>query len=703
MIIFSSISSYLNILASNYAAGFLNLILLTIAEGIYRVVAVAYQVFNFMCQMNLNVMIGSMSGLITRVKALIIVLVIFKLGLSLVQNIMNPDNAMAAGKQLLINILICSALLVSYNFIFGVANEVGMLIIGSPADYKYTYLKRIAGVSDGGDSGLLMRLFFGSSANVLGDSAADLGKTMAVQSLCITFQDNNSDTCNTLESVLSKGGESWDLKKISNLNPYLGREIDGHPFIAIIVGGYIIYSLVYGSVQIGIRMFKLAVLQMVAPLAIISIISTEGVKSDLFKKYRQMYVSIFISAFTRIISILLVTVFITSILGNIGGTISTVTSAKGIVKIIVLALIIVAGYQFAGQFPKMIEQLLGKVMETDGNGNFGKFLGNLATGAAGGAVGFATGVAHGEGGLGNRLMSGAVGASEGVAASNKGNSVAEKFKNINESRGTIKNKAGAISEMGAGAYLAGAAQSRIPFAGAKAQEEKVAAFDKAAAGYDKEMEKVNASEKDYDAVGSIISAYDNAQIQGVKDQAAGSGTGLSGFAGYGSSGIKYGTDREAYAQSLLKYNQEFNNKTAAYEAAKSSGDQTRIASAQLDLQQARDKALKAARSDWDAAKSNVDNEDTRYLQERFKEETAKLDFGGSKQELSLGSTSNPSAHQYTISDAKTLLGSEKARLGKEKDDITRNKNEVLGKKKDFMNSDKYKNIKGYNNIRNNNL
>ena len=213
------------------------------------------------------------------------------------------------------------------------------------------------------------------------------------------------------------------------------------------------------------------------------------------------------------------------------------------------------------------------------------------------------------------------------------------------------------------------------------------------------MEKLKESSGSYDELNGIIEAYEAAQVAGIKDAAAGNATGstgLSGFAGYGSAGIKYGSDKSQYAQSLLNYNTEFRNKSAALEVARRSGDATAISNAELALEKARTSAIKAAETDWENAKNAVSNDDTRYQQERFKETTSKLELGGSKTELTLGSSTDASAHTYTAKDAKGLVSNEKTRISRETQAITNNKAEALNRKKEYTSKARVKNVQAYN-------
>ena len=134
-------------------------LLLYIDGVVYSLVAYSYKVFMLMAQLNFNVVYAWVAPLIDRIKAIIMVLIMFKLGYSLIQYMINPDKLSdnsIGGAALIKNIAWCSLLLISYTFIFSVMNELSLLIIGVPKGYEFTTLKEIADVTTDGqenDSG----------------------------------------------------------------------------------------------------------------------------------------------------------------------------------------------------------------------------------------------------------------------------------------------------------------------------------------------------------------------------------------------------------------------------------------------------------------------------------------------------------------------------------------------------------------------
>lgn len=664
----------LHILANNPVASFGDSILIWIDKGVYRLVQTTFTLFIIMCQLNLSVIYDLAAPLVDRLKALIIVFIIFKVGVALIQYMLNPDKALEGSKKLLINILICAAMLVSCNFVFTVLNELSMMIIGKPDNYKYTVMSQIANVTNNSDEGLIMRLFFVDEFKKTSElsNVEAVGNNMAFNSLCATFPDINSSglQCRGLTSAIVDGTGGYNIKKLDNVVPMLNKTVDGHPGIALLLGIYIIYSVVKASIEIGVRMFKLMLLQIVAPLAIISVASDEGTKAKPFANFVKMYISVFVSAFTRITAIFLVTIFVAKIFSQIDAIIGANKYSGYNLWIIIIC--IVAGYRFAGELPKIIDNIFETKLGDSQDKGFGKFLSTLVAAPALGVAGLASGIA---GGVANRSFGGAVigGASGllgGLNAGLKGNTIAEKFKSGQDQRGKNKQRVASIAENGvAGWALGGVAQ---PFKGAQ----------------DSRVEKYDRDMKAYEDAAKIADDYDKAQVELLKDQKIGEvmskpdsalsadekrtktaiGTKLAGFSGYSSSGIKMGESKDTFAQSMLKYN-------GAYQKAKAEYEKNKTAVNAAKLRDAEAKAISDAGDAYDLAKEAQTDATVQLHQERFNAATAKLTVGDKKQKISIGTKAEQAAADadpskkgsvLTVKNAKQALGIEKQRISNNK-------------------------------------
>ena len=132
------------IAASNWFMEVLIKMLLFFDGVAYTLVAYSFKLFQLMCTLNFNSLYSIVTPILSRIEALVMVFVVYKLGISLINFMLKPEDASKKGKEILINILITAVLLISYNTIFGIFNELSMLMIGVPENYSFTYLGQIA-------------------------------------------------------------------------------------------------------------------------------------------------------------------------------------------------------------------------------------------------------------------------------------------------------------------------------------------------------------------------------------------------------------------------------------------------------------------------------------------------------------------------------------------------------------------------------
>ena len=586
------ITTILNVLASDPITHLGNGLLLLLDRGVYQLVSSAFSIFIIMSQLNLSSVYNMASFIIDRIRALVIVFIIFKVGVALINYMLNPDKAMEGSKKLLINILICAVLLVSHNFVFNVLNELSMMIVGKPESYHYTTLKQIANATDEGDEGLIMRIFFGTENNSITiNNSDDIGNNLAFQSLCVTFPDmDNKSSCTGLKSTIGDGTGGINIKKLNNINAKLDKTVDGHPGIALLLGLYIVYSVVLAAIDIGVRMFKLMLLQLVAPIAIIFTASEERLKADKFKKFISTYMQVYVSAFTRIAAILLVTVFVSKIFGQLDTILGEVKSGNNH-SMWVLIICIVAGYKFANEIPKLIDSVFSTHLGDSAGSGFGKFMSTLVAapvlGAAGLASGIATGVATGS--VGGAVVGGLSGLGSGMAAGFKGNTIAEKMKAGGEARAGTRSRVTNISN--AGGVLPWAYGGVMqPFKGG--QDAKVSKFDSEIAQYDE--------------VDKLMDQYTKYRANAIKDDYVGkAGESYTGFNDT-ITGLKYGADKGSFISAAREHNTDYLKAKADYQnAVNNKANATELAKLEQEMMAKRNASDKAASKIWETRRNAV--------------------------------------------------------------------------------------------------
>lgn len=570
---------------------------------IFQLASYAYRLFSLMTTLNFNSLYAIVSPVIDRFQAIIIVLVAYKLVMGLINLLMNPENAPAFGKEMLINIFITVALMLSYNLIFSVMNEISMLILGTPPGYSYTVLGELAGVTGGKDVGLIQRFVFGESTDI-----GDVGDYIAFQTLSIFVRDTTDS--NEVEKALVDG-DGYDFMKLPALNTKVGKTVEYTPIIGMLVAGFLVYTFVTLAIEVGTRVFKLLVLQMVAPLIIITIIDKGYKGNGTIQSYLKEYFKTFTDVFIRVLSALVITVFISKAIMNIGALFGDATAIGDdwFTKGLLLIIIVFAGYKFVLDLPKFLAAVTGKDFSSGTNG-FGKYLGGLV----GGTVGFATGAIGGAaagGGFfsraGGALAGGIAGMGQGAYSGGKGGSIADAVKN--GYGGAHKRNQDWKSRGGFG---------NVALGGFSDVTGNTRRMDKDMGTYQAQMEAVDAydqAEKDYQA------AFEQAQVDAIKgstmstsdqfvigtDDATGAAVTMGADEIYSSGfqNIQLGENADSFAQTMIEYDREYQQTQASLDAAKAGGDSAAIAEAQRKNIEARRDATKRAKEYWESKKSSA--------------------------------------------------------------------------------------------------
>ena len=425
------------------------LIFLLLDGVVYTLVAYSYKLFELMARMNFNTIYMWLQPVIDRIQALILVLVLFMVGYTLITYLIDPDKVGngATGVALLKNIAIAAILLVFYSTIFDLLNEFTFVLIGAPENYNYDVLDDWFDVKNNNEPGLISNLIFGpgGTQNEEGEEY-DFGRTLAVSTLSIflhkkgfsyyTREENSSlatiysDAMDPKKdfSLISLPGVALDINFIDNDNSEVGGTTVPieykYPIISTAVGLYLVYTLVTIAIEIGVRAFKLIILQILAPVAIITIIK-DGWKSKIWQNFLKTLGSVYANLFIRVASMYFITAFISIAWNNINDLYGNENLPNGFTQYILLILIIVAGYKMAKTFPQFIDQVLGTKL-ADNTGGFGGFLKSLAAGTAGLALGTGAGLqAARANGLSagatafNALRSGYQGARAGIESKGK--------------------------------------------------------------------------------------------------------------------------------------------------------------------------------------------------------------------------------------------------------------------------------------------
>lgn len=336
----------------------------------------------------------------TRIYTILAIFMVFKLTFSFIKYIVSPDAMMDKERgvgKIIARTLTMLAILIMLPTIFFKSDifpgqNAPILTMLQNGVIK-TLPKIILGISD--DSG-----------NVT-TTAKENGNVMALNMLSSLYYPSeckDAAVCDSDNNLTSLSGFSTSFNMTDTNSSYVYYYM--WP-LTTICGIVLVFILVGIAVDVAIRVFKLMILQMIAPIPVMTYIDPKSSKDGAFnswiKTFITTYLDIFIKLGTVYLLLLLVKEFFS---GNLFGNVyKTLGFASGN---FVMIFLIIGLFHFAKEAPKFIKDALG-IKDSGG----GSFMGKALSGMAGAAAGFAGGLATG--GLAGGLSGIMTGASSGLA------------------------------------------------------------------------------------------------------------------------------------------------------------------------------------------------------------------------------------------------------------------------------------------------
>lgn len=451
-----------------FAGNILYELFILIDSIVYSIAAYAIQAFFAIAELDFVANgFEQISYILGRIMILCGVFALFKLSFTLINYIIDPGKANKSaetGTKLVKNILIAIVLLVSLNLIFTSLYKFQNSII------KNNVIPKIIYGTDNYDSN-------GQEMDIK-ENAKKFANTIFV-SLMLGGNSNENLSIpakNAVDRVL-------DGASINLLSPYATDSGFNYlPFISFIVGVLVCYYFLTFAIELGIRMVKLLVLQILAPIPII--MSIDPTQKDKLKKFGKLYSGIYLSVFIRIFTVYLAFAAI-SLIGNVLGNISETSSGT---SWLVHILLIIAIFKATKELPKLIEDALGMKL---GLGDAGKGFGAILKGTIAGTAGLVGGAIAGgiTGGAGGALGGAFTGLTTGVT---KGAAAKNAVGVIGASTGAIKGGFGMGARVagagGLGAFMVGGVENF--FGGQGRDKTTLGDFDKQIKNKDKDIEKI---------------------------------------------------------------------------------------------------------------------------------------------------------------------------------------------------------------------
>lgn len=324
-------------------------IFLFIDTIIYYGVSLAYRVFIALASARL---FGSdetfFRTLTEKVYVVIGVVALFLVAYALLVAIINPDNANKGDKslgKLFPNIALAIVGIAIVPTVFNWAYKAQDLILCNNVIQK------------------LMLENDDDSVNAYANAGAKMATTL-FQSFFHATDGNNPSTINSSSGVTlasayeqAESGSPFTIF-LGFTDSVVDNKIEYIMLFSTVAGAFACYVLIVFCFDMAVRLFKLAYLQVIAPLPILTII-IPGQKK-VFQNWLKKSVSCFIEVFVRIFCLVFVVILVNNLPTLFGDLwMGSCASPSGIVRLLVYAFIVVGLFGFLKQAPKLISDVTG--------------------------------------------------------------------------------------------------------------------------------------------------------------------------------------------------------------------------------------------------------------------------------------------------------------------------------------------------------
>ena len=395
----------------------------SLAAIIYNTIIWVYDLFEYIARAEIldNALVESIYN---KVGLILGVFMLFKLIFSLVQSLIDPskfsDKKNGFG-QIIFRCIISIVLLGITPFLFKEAFQIQGLLIGTDTNKSDNVIyKLIVGTDSNNENqcesfGRLISsdLFFNFYTS--DDPLCRLNSEVNINNGYATI---GEDTCTgNLKADICKGSGQGDTNPFFATVSLLTDRNEADDYIiqfdslySIIVGGVILWILIVYCLQISIRVFQLAYLQLIAPIPILSYISDPD---GSFKKWLKQCGSTFLDLFIRLALIYFIVYLSTYILGQFENANSILNeSIKGIssdtLRVFLKVFIIMGLFLFAKRLPNLLKDLFPNLGGGAAGLGFGispkKFLEDVKSTP----IGWAGGKAAAVGRIGGKAVAGGI-------------------------------------------------------------------------------------------------------------------------------------------------------------------------------------------------------------------------------------------------------------------------------------------------------
>lgn len=341
---------------------------------------------------------ADIAGVADRIYKFLAIFMVFKVTLSLITYVVNPDEFSDKTKgvsKLAQNAIVSLCVLILTPYIFSYAYQLQSMILEDNALGTLVFGEEKSAFNKAGEEMAFITLsaFFSPDAsleglnectvitkNVVGDKTSfnqscsgldsnydPLSTEIGLYKKTINNEENFSQT--TLKNYVA-GVEGKSLGMMFRKEMAIASDkdknyiMDYQWLISTAVGVIILLLLVTYCMDIAVRSIKLAFLQLIAPIPVISYIDPKSGKDGLFKKWYETCFKTYLSLFIRLLVIYLA-VYIISIVSDLQFV--DVITGEYQTGLLIKVFIIIGALMFAKQLPEILK---GLGIKLDGDGKF---------------------------------------------------------------------------------------------------------------------------------------------------------------------------------------------------------------------------------------------------------------------------------------------------------------------------------------------
>ncbi len=353
-------------------ASFFYFILLWLNAVIYSFISYIYNIFLILSGGGSIFDADKINDLVSRIYIIIGVIVLFLVAYSLLKNMINPDESFK-GKKSPINIIkdvVISIVLIAFvptifDFAFSfqesllVNNTIGKIILGTPGDdTEINDTIRMGGYRIASSIwGAFIQVNDGYCKTV----AEEENEVDSNGNECKKLYGSSGRSYGTLWQEAEKNTTFYDLVDIV---PLITDGSVTYLFIFdIIAGVFVLFVLLSYCLDMALRLVKLAVYELMAPIPILARIIPNEQTKKIFSNWIKATLSTFAEVFIRIAILYFAVVIIDTVGDSIDNLFTNgafiASNALPFTKVFAQALIVIGIIMFVRQFPQILKEMTG--------------------------------------------------------------------------------------------------------------------------------------------------------------------------------------------------------------------------------------------------------------------------------------------------------------------------------------------------------